>query len=582
MGIRVLLLLTGVAFLSLLTTTVDAQSPRQREGVDVPLQITTHKQEITDGQFVLYAYQVVLSRDADDIGGAHNLNILEQATFTRQQLFTAFMAGQEFFTTPGLNNDTNYIRRLYQYLLKRPNPPTATEIQIHLTTLQNWMASGKSREQAWYDLFNAFISLPEYGNANCTTQGWSYGRQLRDGAPSLEDLFSGKARFQNTSEGQRINLNFQGTTVDPWDQKLPIIFHNNSYIGFTRGFLGSEAHPDLDVFMLYSNDGINFGQATRIFTGRADVGIPQDVTGQISLYDPHISTDYSYCPMRYSMTMECDGRLCMSESSTPWLKWAWSKPKLVVDGGLVSGGPFNNRWLSASTGTTIVDKTGKRYVYWTAIDNGENYPFQPIDDDGDESASVRGAFMGSLNVPAFADAGSSLMTAESNTNCTSSWDCNNKDNQDMKYEGEKYYSIYNGANYYGCIQAANDTGTNDWALSVARSTSPLGNFDTNRLGKLVDSTLKDMCGISYPVVNEIDGELYLYYSHHITKRIINHTKRSKLVYIADINQDGKADIADVLWLISVFGRTGTNTADLDGNSLVNSLDYAKTVSLLEI
>jgi len=559
--------LGGKFFVSLLLLLVlvgkfsKAVLSEEREGVDFPFTVRDHKIGITDGQFILYTYQVLLDRFPEEEGAIHWMKYLDRG-WSRFDIFKAFLNSEEFKTREGLDNDRNYIYRLYNYFLKRT--PAQSDLEYNLTLLREWVAT-KGKEKAWFDLFSMFLSSTEFSNVNCKSEGYSYGRRLKPGAPSLRDLFSRNAKFQPLSKGEKVYLNFQGTSVQTiWDQKLPIIYFENKYIGFTRGYLGNDK---FDIFMLYSSDGTHFSQAKRVFNERNE---------GMSLYDPQISIDYSYCPERYVMVMECSGNLCFSESSTPWYSWSWGKPKLVV-----KGGNFNGRYISASTGASITDFSGKRYLYWTVVDDSrtsfETSSHQRLPDDGDEKTYTKGSEMSSSDWTSNADGGVVLLNAESNVYCSSVWDCNNKDKQDVKYESGRYYLIYNGANYYRCTRPEEDIKKgflNDWGLSVARSTTPLGNFDLDKMGKLIDSVNKNICGVSYPVINEIDGELYMYYAFY-PQEGGNFTVRSKLIWIGDINFDGEINGLDYILLAQKFGTSACgNVGDINEDCKVNAFDWA--------
>ena len=103
-------------------------------------------------------------------------------------------------------------------------------------------------------------------------------------------------------------------------------------------------------------------------------------------------------------------------------------------------------------------------------------------------------------------------------------DCNNRDKQDWKKEGDYYYAIYNGANYYRC------NGT--WGISVSRSKRAVGQEYTDRLpitlGILADRS--DTCGISYPILNVIGGIPYFYYAF-VQQSGQNQVRRSGIVSV---------------------------------------------------
>lgn len=129
---------------------------------------------------------------------------------------------------------------------------------------------------------------------------------------------------------------------------------------------------------------------------------------------------------------------------------------------------------------------------------------------------------------AYANQGTELFGAEANTSCTSSWDCNNRNLQDWKKEGEEFYAIYNGGNYYGCIRPQGTPGTVDWGIGVSRASVAVTAY-TPAPTKSIDSIVKNVCGISYGSVNNLNGELYLYYAAY-TADGTNKTFRSKLVW----------------------------------------------------
>ncbi len=104
-----------------------------------------------------------------------------------------------------------------------------------------------------------------------------------------------------------------------------------------------------------------------------------------------------------------------------------------------------------------------------------------------------------------------MMSSDPHPWCTSSWDCNNRDKQDWKREGDWYYATYNGANYYRC--------NGEWGVSLARSplnttSGPLvgGTYSRVPLARGIPAVVDNTCGISYPVVNVIGGELFIYYA----------------------------------------------------------------------
>ncbi len=135
--------------------------------------------------------------------------------------------------------------------------------------------------------------------------------------------------------------------------------------------------------------------------------------------------------------------VCISYSTTPTVRESWFYPRPVVDG-LASP-----KAASASTGATLVDGTS-RYISWTQVyDGSDPYNYS------DPSAHT---FSQSVQVPSFYEkyyfgtveskGVKTMLSAEPQPYCTSSWDCNNRDKQDWKREGNYFYDLYNGANYY--------------------------------------------------------------------------------------------------------------------------------------
>ncbi len=64
------------------------------------------------------------------------------------------------------------------------------------------------------------------------------------------------------------------------------------------------------------------------------------------------------------------------------------------------------------------------------------------------------------------------------------------------------------------IAADNVAGDGTWGISVARSTSAVGAEYTDRLPLTygIPAEHSGTCGISYPMLNVLDGELYVYYA----------------------------------------------------------------------
>ncbi|MBI5452128.1 carbohydrate binding domain-containing protein, partial [Candidatus Gottesmanbacteria bacterium] len=371
--------------------------------------------------------------------------------------------------------------------------------------------------------FDNFILSQAGISGSCPTSYYAYQQPLKLESPTLDDLFSGKAHLQSPGEAQRVNLDFNPAHVSIADgdySKLPILYNpeDRKYYAYSRS-LGIDRR--YKMFLMISTDGLNFTEVAPIF----DDSVINEV-GQV--YDGHIAIDYSVCPTRYMMALETSGQMSVSYTTTPFIPSSWSKPKVIVHMILDYQ---RNILKSASTGTFLIDGNQK-YAAWTVVDghppdrNGNPQP-----DNGNEATYSQGVGASDLLTDlGDSSIGNVLLPAEKNTHCTSSWDCNNKDKQDWKKEGNYYYLIYNGANYFGCVRPLNDQQyTNDWGNSIVRSTNPLGGYSLPGLGKIINSEDKVICGTSYPMINNVNGELYMYYAY---RRSIggNMPLRSKLVW----------------------------------------------------
>ena len=177
---------------------------------------------------------------------------------------------------------------------------------------------------------------------------------------------------------------------------------------------------------------------------------------------------------------------------------------------------------SASTGVLFTDGFN-RFASWTQVYDGSQAN-DPEAHTFSQSASVSSYYDSAYFGKVTDRRVKTMLSAEPVPWCTTSWDCNNRDKQDWKREGDYYYALYNGANYYRC------DGT--WGLSVARSTSPIDVEYTDRLplslGIVADRS--DTCGTSYIMLNVIDGTPYLYYAF-VQISGENQLRRSRIVPI---------------------------------------------------
>ena len=125
------------------------------------------------------------------------------------------------------------------------------------------------------------------------------------------------------------------------------------------------------------------------------------------------------------------------------MRESWFYPRPVVDG------LSSPKAESASTGATLVDGAA-RYISWTQVYDGSD-PYNYTDPSAHTfSQSVQvPSFYGSYYFGTVESKGvNTMLSAELQPYCTSSWDCNNRDKQDWKREGDYFYALYNGANYY--------------------------------------------------------------------------------------------------------------------------------------
>lgn len=377
------------------------------------------------------------------------------------------------------------------------------------------------------------IPITPTGLTNCENGYYTYQQPLNSEVPTLDDLFNGRAKFQDVSESEQVRLRFNPSDVTHvWDQKLSIIHNKNAspnqrsykYYAFTRGYNENTTRDrgspnwSYNMYILGSNDGINFEQVGKIFD--------QTIIDSLgSMYDGQVSIDYSVCPNRYVMALEGSGRMYVSFSTTPFVPLSWSRPVKIVD-------DFNHK--SASTGVFLIDGINK-YASWTVVDDNPA---------GNQSTYSKGVSTSDFsNHLGNSSIGNTLLPAEINTHCTSSWDCNNRDKEDWIKEGDWYYLLYAGANYYRCERPRGDTGTNIWGLGLARSREALGGYESGFYqqpgkgpGEIFRSAINNACAMSYPVISNINGELYMYYSAHSTPQDRtptnnNDVHRSKIVWV---------------------------------------------------
>lgn len=468
-------------------------------GVHTPIAIDPVV-SIPDNHWLIDVYPVVLDRPYDVPGYKHNLRLLEGG-MPREVMMNGLVASPEFTSKPYLADRSGFVTRLYRVLLKRE--PAAGEVAGWVANLRN--ADGSGSGLTWAQAMEAFYASAEYKLTQCHSSYYTLGAAVNPGALLMGDLFAGRARLQSTAESETVNL-LMPSARDIFDQKLPVLKDPNPqadrYIAFTRGLALGTTEEKYNVLLLGSGDGVNFTEIGPVF----------DRPANQTYYDPHIAVDNGVCPRRYVMTLECLGSqiasLCTSQSTTPAAAETWNTPRLIVDG--VGGAAAR----SASTGTVLIDGA-VRYLGWTQVDEGAVRT-----DSRAVTMPDLFAYFGSV------DGGLSpisiMMSAEPTPWCTSAWDCNNRDVQDWKREGSHYVALYNGANYYRC--------NGSWGVSMARSTVPVGREYTERvpLARGIGAERFDTCGISYPVLNVVNGEPFVYYAVYPAGGG-NLTKRARLV-----------------------------------------------------
>ncbi len=491
-----------VAVLAVLATLAAARSI---PGVQTPLPIQPTV-DIPDSQWLLDVYWTLFNRTADDAGFRVNFHDLQQEGMTRPQLFQGLLASQEWQGNAALHARSGFVIRVYGTLLHRM--PSAAEIASWVAQLQP--ATGGGPEAYTWPAFLAAVYGSAEFSSHCQTSYYAYGAAVQPEALLLVDLFSGAARMQSGLESEYINLTVP-TAQRLWDQKLPIV-HNpfyaqdgpgTKYIGFTRAFLGGN---DFTITALRSDDAINFVEIGVLFRDLPSSG------PLYTVYDGHVSIDYSVCPPRYVMAMECAGHagtasLCTSFSTYPSKPFTWSFPVIVVDG-CAGGQPSSCGTAaaeSASTGVTLHDGLLK-YAAWTQVYDGLG-PSDPLVHTYSQNAGPLPSLFTYFGTVMSGTAPiNTMLSSEPHPWCTDAWDCNNRDKQDWKHEGDFYYALYNGANYYRCNGA--------WGISVARSPTAVGPEYTDRLplAQGIAAAVNTTCGISYPMLNVIGGELFVYYA----------------------------------------------------------------------
>jgi hypothetical protein len=501
------------AFQRILESTEYANTARPVAGIHFSIPIVPAV-AIPDAVFLAHAYAVVLGRDYDVTGYLHNLEMLRFTT--RASFFVDLMGAPEFQGNAALADKAAYVGRVTQALLGRA--PTASESAAD--SLHAFDGSGPGT-QTWFQFYEATLASAEYRLHNCHAGYFSYGQALDLGTPLLSDVMTGDVQLRTVADAEVVNLQFapDGGVTAVWDQKLPMVRDPQSgrTVAFTRGF--NQPTNSFNIYMLEELPA-DAGPPTMVQVGgplfaKADAD---------TYYDPQVAWDFSTCPARAVMTMECfrpglpGASLCISYSTTPARAETWTPPVLAVQGCNASEAGCLGRHLSASTGMALVDHKNS-YLSWTGVDDGATFQTSAdVPDEGTERTSTFGAalplYQGSVtsvkdHLNGF------MLQADPDVYCAAPWDCNNRDAQDWKQEGPWYFAVYNGANYYRCVRPNVDaaTHTSQWGLALGYSSQPVGAL-YERGSQVVMAQRADTCGISYPVVNVVQGKLYLYFAHY--------------------------------------------------------------------
>jgi hypothetical protein len=497
---------------------------RNIAGVHYPLKIMP-RVDLTEEHRLILMYPTLLARQAHSDEFRATVNLIRYDKRPLHHIFYDFVGRGEFQRNPALADPAGYVTRVFEYWLRRM--PSAGELSMWIGRLTpaNVTTPTVAKPYTWYGLQEFVAQSSEYA-ANtdiCPTGYYSLGAQVNATSLLMSDLFNGTARLQLMGEAEQLELDIP-SAAGLWDQKMPLVANPDcwlspssecpKYIAFTRTY---RENGNFFMTTLQSNDALNFEEIEMIWQ-----------TPGATYYDGHIAVDNSVCPPRYIMTMECAvngsaASLCTAYTTTPSLPWTWSLPVVIVYGCNPGQSPSCNSSSargSASTGVTLVDGHDK-YMAWTNVVDGAPTAVRTYSQMTGPVADLS-AYFGTIVH------GTSpikvMLDAQPGGFCTTSWDCNCRDKQDWKREGDHYYVLFNGANYYRC------GGT--WGISLARDTAASNGTYTDELPLLrgIPAVTEGSCGISYPVLNVVDGELYVYFAG-ITTTNEHVAMRSKIVQV---------------------------------------------------
>lgn len=327
--------------------------------------------------------------------------------------------------------------------------------------------------------------------------------------PTLDDLFSGKAKFQDPERAQEVSFKFEVAIEGVTKQRLGLFTIPKELARY--GVVGgSPAADEYALYLVRSEDGREFQQVGGRLFENAD---PKWI-----YRNPHVAVDSSSDPVIYVMSLDCAIRekgvesgssVCVSTSTSPTDASTWSLPILSVE---------NDGAKTASTGVFLIDE-GRKFFKWALLDDGNN-PYlngngEVNPDDGDESASSWASELKSLldYVGLVSSVGTVLMEAVADTRCQAGWDCNLVDVQDWRYLEKRYYALSSGANYYRCARPESDAGiSNLWNVGLRRADEPFGKYDS-MTEPLLRLPGKRPCEATVPSFGVGDDQEFLYYTY---------------------------------------------------------------------
>ena len=358
----------------------------------------------------------------------------------------------------------------------------------------------------WEAAKDSIYDSREFKQRNCESGYYHLGEPLEAGALTLNDLFAGRAKVAPVDKSQKVVLHIP-TAKSTWDQKMPIVRNhlthlepntvNNTFLAFTRA---SIEDGKFTMVVLRSGDALEFHEIGPLY-----VDLPHTGMG-CTFYDGHIAVDHSFCPPRYYMTMECLGNghaasLCTSFSTTPSFPYTWSAPMIAVDGCNV--GPSGCKVagaMSASTGYMLIDG-GQKYIGWAQVYDGVKKDDPHVRCFSQSMGPVNSYFEYLGTVQGDRHTVYTQLNAEPNVNCTSSWDCNNRNTCDWVREGDFYYVLYQGSDKWRPTHGVGST--------FARSRSAVGAEYTDRL-----HLSRGIDGAAYATLAVINGQIFVYFAGH--------------------------------------------------------------------